>query len=148
MKVSDYCVHSDKEIAGFCNEYLFLSNFYKIPIWYEDLFFPSVENAYQSMKFPTEQRKTFSGISSSEAKKLGGNVKLPNNWEDVKLNIMKELVSLKFNDMDLRRKLFDTEYKELIELNHWKDYFWGLDWKTRKGENNLGKILMEIRSKI
>ena len=26
--------------------------------------------------------------------------------------------------------------------------FWGLDWKTRKGENNLGKILMEIRSKI
>jgi predicted NAD-dependent protein-ADP-ribosyltransferase YbiA (DUF1768 family) len=34
----------------------------------------------------------------------------------------------------------------LKELNTWHDVFWGVDYKTDKGENKLGKILMVVRS--
>jgi len=148
MKLTDYCIHTETKIAGFCKEYVFLSNFYKVPITYEGIFYPSVENAYQALKFPIGERNKFSSLSSSDAKKMGRLAKLPDEWENKKLNLMKTLVSLKFEDVDLRRRLFDTGYKELIELNNWKDLFWGIDYKTGQGENHLGKILMDVRMRI
>ncbi len=48
---------------------------------------------------------------------------------------------------DWYRKLKLTENWEIIEWNNWHDVWWGKDIKTRKGENHLGKILMEIRDK-
>jgi predicted NAD-dependent protein-ADP-ribosyltransferase YbiA (DUF1768 family) len=29
--------------------------------------------------------------------------------------------------------------------NTWSDTFWGVDLKTGKGDNNLGKLIMKIR---
>lgn len=34
------------------------------------------------------------------------------------------------------------------EGNYWGDTFWGVDLKKREGENNLGKLVMEIREKL
>jgi predicted NAD-dependent protein-ADP-ribosyltransferase YbiA (DUF1768 family) len=45
----------------------------------------------------------------------------------------------------LRRDLRLTENRYLEETNFWNDRFWGVDYKTGLGENNLGKILMEVR---
>ena len=34
------------------------------------------------------------------------------------------------------------------EGNWWKDKFWGVDIKTRQGENHLGKLIMKIRKSL
>lgn len=145
MNVNDYYIHSDSEISGFCKEYVFLSSFYKIPIWYEGALYTSVENAYQAMKFPENERKVFCGISSSEAKKLGRTAPIGEDWDLKKFDIMSALVFTKFCDEDLKLRLLNTGTKQLRELNHWYDLYWGVDYKTNKGENNLGKILMRVR---
>ena len=44
---------------------------------------------------------------------------------------------------ELREKLIATGDKELIEGNHWNDRFWGVC--RGKGQNHLGKLLMELR---
>jgi ribA/ribD-fused uncharacterized protein len=110
--------------------------------------FPSVEHAYQAAKFPKERHAELLVKTSSEVKKLGYKVTLPHDWEDIKFGIMQQLVAQKFdNDMDLNRRLFDTGTKYLEERNDWKDKYWGTN-EQGVGENNLGKILMEIRAKI
>ena len=32
-----------------------------------------------------------------------------------------------------------------MEGNYWHDVYWGMDLKTREGENHLGEILMTLR---
>jgi predicted NAD-dependent protein-ADP-ribosyltransferase YbiA (DUF1768 family) len=36
----------------------------------------------------------------------------------------------------------------LTEGNHWGDTFWGVDLRTGKGRNYLGRILMSVRREI
>jgi predicted NAD-dependent protein-ADP-ribosyltransferase YbiA (DUF1768 family) len=42
--------------------------------------------------------------------------------------------------------LIDTGDQELIEGNWWGDVIWGVC--NGKGENHLGKILMEVRKEL
>lgn len=147
MDIENCCIHDENEISGFCKKYRFLSNFYKSPVWYDGLLYPSVENAYQSLKFTEEnQRKLFCGISSSEAKKLGKTATLSKDWDLKKVDLMKQLVFNKFCDDDFKKLLLETGKKTLKELNTWGDTFWGVDFKTGKGLNKLGEILMVVRS--
>ena len=68
---------------------------------------------------------------------------------------MKSLLIQKF-DRDLNpenyQKLMMTGDKYLEETNYWNDIFWGVAKKDLNeqgvGENNLGKLLMEIRSDL
>ena len=60
---------------------------------------------------------------------------------------MSQLLMEKFANPKLREKLLATGDEELIEGNDWGDLHFGIDSKTRKGENVLGKLLMEIREK-
>ena len=83
------------------------------------------------------------------SKRAGRRVKLRKDWEEVKLRIMEEVVRAKFlQHPDLANKLIDTGDEELIEGNCWNDRFWGVDIRTGIGENNLGKILMKVRSEL
>jgi len=76
-------------------------------------------------------------------------LELREDWEDVKVNIMKEVVKSKFmSNPELRNKLIATGDAELVELNHWGDRTWGVCSKTNTGKNLLGKILMEVRKEI
>ena len=61
---------------------------------------------------------------------------------------MKELLRRKFSIPYLRDLLLNTENATLIEGNTWNDTFWGIDLKTGKGQNHLGKLLMEIREEL
>jgi ribA/ribD-fused uncharacterized protein len=66
------------------------------------------------------------------------------DWDDVKLGIMRDLVSRKFKqNKDLRLMLEATGDQELVEGNTWNDTFWGVC--NGEGCNWLGKILMEVR---
>ena len=134
-------------IDKFIGDYAFLSNFEPCYIYYEDFIFYSVENAYQASKCKNkEDIVRFLGIPPGKAKRLGRTVSLRDDWEDVKVSLMKGFLRQKFFDPKLRNKLLATEGYELIEGNWWNDTFWGVC--NGKGENQLGKLLMQIREDI
>ena len=141
---------SQKKIDSFFGDYSFLSNFHIAPVTYNGLCYPSSEAAFQAQKCMTdEERKKFCKFSPSEAKYYGRTVNLRPDWEDVKEQIMEDIVRAKFTQNQyLGDWLLDTGDAELIEGNNWGDTTWGVDIRTKKGKNLLGKILMKIRDEL
>lgn len=129
-------------------KYRFLSNFWSCYIEYAGLEFPSVENAYQAAKcLFREDMWKFAGIKSSEAKQLGKIIRIREDWKEIKTGIMHSLVLQKFTrHKDLRLRLLQTMDEDIQEGNWWGDTFWGT--VNGKGENHLGKILMEVRDEL
>lgn len=72
-------------------------------------------------------------------------VKMREDWDDIKISVMKRIIRYKFKDEKLKQLLLSTGGRELIEESP-RDSFWG-QWKG-EGQNNLGKILMERREKL
>lgn len=69
------------------------------------------------------------------------------DWDDVRKELMFIIVYLKFTqNKELRDKLLNTKDEILVERNDWGDTYWG-ECKGG-GKNNLGKILMNIRSTL
>lgn len=133
-------------INKFVGEYAFLSNFFEIPIYYSGILYQNSEAAFQAQKtLDPEERKKFSTLSSNEAKKKGRHVALRDDWEQVKDDIMFDIVLSKFaSNPVLKNLLLNTNNEELIEGNTWNDTYWGVC--NGEGENHLGKILMKVRS--
>lgn len=128
-------------IDSFRDEYFFLSNFYPVEIKLDGIVYPNAETAFQAQKtLDVEERRKFSMLKNPvQAKRLGRKVKLRDDWEEVKLEIMTEIVSQKFlQHPHLIEMLLQTGDEELVEGNKW-------DVCKGKGENHLGKILMKIR---
>lgn len=133
----------------FRGQYDFLSNFYPVEIEYSGVIFPSTEHAYQAAKTldPLEHEVIKMAATPGKAKRLGRGVTLRDDWDVIKIDVMRELVKQKFTKYpDLEKKLLLTSDAELIEGNTWGDRFWGQCRGV--GENWLGKILMEIRTSL
>ena len=93
-------------------------------IEYEGLIYPSVENAFQAAKKAPHRRLPFTRTPPKEARKLGRKPPIRDDWNMVKVKIMRELVYKKFkNNEDLKRKLLETGDAILIEGNTWNDTF-------------------------
>ncbi len=138
------------KIDKFFNEHAFLSNFYDSRVFYDGVSYPTVEHAYQAAKTlnPVERSKIRMAKTAGEAKKLGRGVTLRKDWENAKVRVMLDLLREKFSDPGLRHQLLDTGDVELVEGNSWGDKFWGVDSKTGKGKNMLGKLLMQVRMEM
>lgn len=135
-------------INEFRGKYFFLSNFYSVPILYRGITYLNNEAAFQAQKLGSEEDKAqFSNLSPSEAKKLGRNVKLRPDWEEIKYERMYEICLAKFSQYpELKRQLLDTGDDSLEEGNIWGDKEWGT--VNGNGNNYLGKILMKIRNEL
>lgn len=133
-------------INWFDGEYAFLSNFYPCRVYMGDgVDYPSVEHAFQAMKSTDlKDRAMISAIKNpGDAKRAGKRLKLRENWEDIKSNVMRQALMSKFRyNKDLRNKLLATGSAVLIEGNHHGDRYWGVDGY---GENILGHLLMQLR---
>lgn len=72
------------------------------------------------------------------------------DWDAGKLIVMRVYVGQKFDrNPELAEKLLATGSEELIEGNSWGDRFWGVSPRgSGKGQNHLGRILMETRDQI
>jgi hypothetical protein len=134
-----------EKIDKFAGEYHFLSNFYEHPIEYKGKIWPSVEHAYQAQKAidPTNQERIRTAKTPAQAKKYGRVLRLKDDWESTKDQIMIDLIRIKFIDPDLARKLLATGDAVLIEGNTWGDTYFGVC--DGVGLNKLGNILMVIR---
>lgn len=133
-------------IDRFVGEYAFLSNFFEFPVYYSGILYQNSEAAFQAQKtLDPKERKNFSTLNPSEAKKKGRHVALRDDWEYVKNDIMFDVVLSKFvTNPVLKKMLLDTGNEELVEGNTWNDTYWGVC--NGEGQNRLGKILMKVRS--
>ena len=135
-------------ISEFQGKYRFLSNFWYAKVTLDGVTYPTVEHAFQAAKtlYPAEREKVRACKSPSDAKRTGRTVTLRNDWEDVKVGVMYDLVWQKFQRPDLKNLLLDTGDQVIEEGNNWNDRFWGVcPPGSGQGENNLGHILMIIR---
>ena len=140
-------------IEEFSGDYRFLSNFWLCRIEFNKYKFASVEHAYQAAKSPHKEHWAMFSISGSvtkpsEAKRLGRQLRLRDDWETVKIAIMKQLLEQKFpaeRNHHLSKMLDATNNHLLVEGNTWGDKFWGKC--DGEGRNVLGKLLMKIREK-
>jgi ribA/ribD-fused uncharacterized protein len=138
-------------INDFHGKHFFLSNFYESPFWYNGRQWKTIEHAFQAAKCMngSDYDKIHAAATPGEAKRLGRRCALIPSWDNLRVNVMRECLLMKFlgNDEMLTR-LLNTGDEELVEGNTWNDTFWGCTRKTDgswKGNNMLGKLLMEIR---
>ena len=142
-------------INKFTGKHGFLSNFWLAPVEFEGATYPSVEHAYQAAKtLSQEDRSQFwkEFMRPGEAKHRGRALTVRGDWEDIKVDIMHQLVCEKFTLPLLRDMLVATGDQELVEGNYWHDNFWGncycRNCQRIQGMNHLGRILMEVRDKL
>ena len=155
-------------------EHAFLSNFLPLregyQIWMRNpvtgvrKLFSSVEHAYQAANTLDDDDREwirgarFAGIAKKMGSKAGWKgrrINLRPNWDDLlRLQVMKALVPAKFKDPTLAELLMSTGDELIQESNWWGDSWFGVvvsrGFKpcVPYGENHLGRILMEIRSKL
>jgi hypothetical protein len=155
-------------IDKFLDYYYFLSNFYPHTIsypypnckggpWLTDWkvkYYRSTEHAYQAFKADNEAEHEYirNLDTAGKAKRAGRNVSVRKDWEEIKCDLMLDLVRVKFDDIGLARKLVETDNEELVEGNYWHDNVWGKctceHCSTIEGKNWLGKILMIVRDEM
>jgi ribA/ribD-fused uncharacterized protein len=136
------------EISGFFKEFRFLSNFWPAEVVLDGKTYPTVEHAYQAAKTldPVEREEIRTASTPKRAKHLSYKIKAKrSNWVEKKIEIMRDLLRQKFSHPELRQALDATKGFDLIETNTWNEIFWGIC--DGVGENNLGKLIMEIRDK-
>lgn len=134
-------------IDSFRGEFDFLSNFFPSVIEDADgTLWPTAEHAFQAMKTldPAEREKIRLAPTPGKAKRLGRKVTMREDWEQVKVQVMDDVLFLKFTqNLTLQQKLIATGNQELIEGNNWNDKFWGVC--DDEGHNILGLLLMRLR---
>lgn len=103
------------------------------------------------MKFSDEQyqeriRETKSPMIAA---RLGRSrkVKIRDDWEEVKVDIMRMAVRAKILAHESLQELLLGTGDEMIIEAAGRDYFWGAG-KDGSGQNWLGKILMEVREEL
>ena len=138
-------------IKEFQNEYRQLSNFAPVKINIDGVEYPSVEHAYMSAKSDDIEQKKFcsnTNNKASDVKKQSRNIRLIKDQDNIKINIMKECIKQKFSQEPYKTKLIETGNQHIQEGNMQNDKFQGVCLKTNKGENNLGKLIMEFRESL
>lgn len=138
-------------IAGFFGEHRWLSNFYDAAIIYDETKFRSVEHAYVYSKYKQKpiDLEQFNDLTASQVKRLGRSIELREDFDDIKIDVMAELIFCKFSDRnpELVQKLINTGDAHISETNSWGDTFWGVNLEG-VGLNMLGKIIMARRNQL
>jgi ribA/ribD-fused uncharacterized protein len=137
-------------IKEFKDEYRWLSNFAPVEIRIGDRLFESVEHAYQSTKSDDVFWKGFCRTEKNPVvvKREAKKIVLRKDWEEVKEDIMLDCLRQKFSQEPYKQLLLDTKNQEIQEGNWWGDDFWGVNLKTGKGQNKLGKMIVQVRKEI
>ena len=127
------------------------SNFAPYPVKLNGKEWPTSEHYFQAQKFAgTEYEEEIRLIEfPMVAARMGRTRSLPlrEDWEQVKDDVMYEVVKAKFTQhLNLRSLLLSTDDAKLIE--HTKnDNYWA-DGGDGSGKNMLGKILMRVREEL
>ena len=140
------------------------SNFYPKSFMFHGARVYTSEQAFMMLKAKEfGDMKTYKQLLSAKhpahAKSLGRKVSNYDDkrWSDVRYERMVEVLTYKFRDADLKEALLSTGESTLVEASPF-DKIWGVGMAAHdpnisnpqmwKGQNLLGKALMEVRSKL
>ena len=137
------------------DDFGFLSNFYKSPVFIDGKSWPTTEHYFQAMKFhtlPDQMEKIRANTSPTVAKRLGQNrTGFRQDWEKVKDDIMYKALVAKFTQHeDLKEQLLATGNSFLVEHTK-RDKYWGDGGDGGNdtiGRNMLGKLLVRVRNEL
>lgn len=143
----------DEFIGFYPREFFCFDNFSSFAVVYQGIKYPTVEHAYQSLKFtetaPEIAKEIAECFSAHEAQKIGYAHKSLQNprWDEIKVSVMEELLRLKLRQNPyVKKKLLQTK-DDLICEDSPKDDFWGIG-PNRDGQNQLGKLWMKLRDEL
>lgn len=124
------------------------SNFSSHEIYVPDfgITFPTTEAVVSAFKWI--DRKYHIALSQTKtpqlARQLGHSCPLREDWKDVKVDLMKYILKLKFDQHpDIRENLMKTGLRPII-FSSKNDPFWGCG-ADETGQNILGKLLEDLR---
>lgn len=125
------------------------SNFSKHGIELDGVWWKTTEHYFQAQKFNDAEyrEKIRLAPDPKTAANLGRSRKVPlrEDWETIKVEVMRKAVKKKFTTHpELRELLLGTGTEKLVE-NAPGDYYWGCG-ADGSGKNMLGAILEEVRS--
>lgn len=140
-------------INSFRGKNNFLSNYHRDKITYNGQVYKSAEHAFQAAKCVNEfdRNNIQAALTPGRAKKLGNEVRLKQNWDLEKKEIMETILRNKFENPELRERLIKTDGYQLIEGNTWHDTYWGVCSCAKHqstGKNVLGELLTKIRDEV
>ena len=143
----------DEVIGFYPREFYPFDNFSSFKVEWNGYLFASVEEAYQAASFMGSDEELVEKIkkshSADEAQRIAyaNRDKRREDWDDVKISIMEELLRLKIEQNPyVKKKLLQTGDYMIVEDSP-KDDFWG--WgSNRDGQNNLGKLWMKLREEL
>ncbi len=144
---------SGNVIGFYPREFYPFNNFSSFQVDYANRRWPTSEHAYQASHFfetaPELVEEIFDARSAHDAYKIAkaNSHRAPENWDDVKVDIMYEICRLKLlQNPYVQQKLELSGDLDIVEDSP-KDDFWG--WgPNRDGRNELGKIWMRLRSEL
>ena len=134
----------DKKTTFFKGDQNVLSPWAPCVISYKDKTFTSVEQAFSYHLLQDTDKQLAEEILKITNPKEIKHVTDSYSWEKARSS-MKEINVIKFNDQQLQKQLISTYPHELV--HNIANSYWG-SGITGNGQNNMGKILMEIRSKL
>jgi ribA/ribD-fused uncharacterized protein len=140
---------AENAIGPFKGEWAWLSNMYPCRVPLEGVVYSCTEIPYQAAKFPrgsSIRKNILSCPDGYAAKRMARGEKPRQDWDNVKKQVMRYLLKLKFdNNPELKEKLLATGDRPIVEYNTWNDTYWGVNISTGVGENVLGKLLIDLR---
>lgn len=150
---------TETRVRFYEHDFYVLSNFSAFPIRWPangsgayDEPFPTSEHVYhwEKLRYSDNDAARLirtGNLSVHDAFKIGQSGKRREDWDTVKVDVMREILRAKVSQHEyVKRKLLATGDRELVE-DSWRDDFWG--WgPERTGQNMLGKLWMEVRAEI
>ena len=123
------------------------SNFYPCSIFVDGKMWPSTEHYYQAMKtiIPEEIEAIRLQTKAFYARKMGREVRMVDNWDDIKNDVMYKVVYAKFNQISQCRALLLSTGDLSIHEDSPHDFYWG--WRNH-GADKLGQILVRVREEL
>lgn len=125
-----------------------LSNFAPVTVRMGGVEYASVEHAFQAAKTldPAQRERVRLASTPMEARKLGRQVTLRPEWDELRLTVMLGLLRAKYRVPEYRAALLATGDALILEGNTWGDVYWGVCKGV--GENHLGQLLTRVRQEL
>ena len=146
-------VLKEKFIGFYNREFYCLDNFSSFIIEYNGKLYPTIEHAYQAIKFektsPETMEKIRTCLSAYDSKIIADeNIEhIDPDWNNIKLKVMEKLLRTKLEmHPHVKDKLLRTKDCLICEDSP-KDYYWGIG-ENGDGQNQLGKLWMKLRSEL
>lgn len=133
--------------------FLCFNNNVRSNIEYNNEPFKCAEAAWQAQKCANpDERSCFFLLAAPAARRLGEVVNVRPDWEEVKYDIMVEVLTAKFEqNKEFREVLLSTEEEEIVfDTTGWHDNTWGMcscaKCRIASSQNLLGKALVQVRT--